>query len=249
MNNSGQPANSFNGQPNPYPGVQGGVIPGRTTPGNPKQKKDHSSLVKTILLVFTTILSITFLGLFIWMFFQYNEASTDVEGKVELAVAKAENDIRTELEKEFEEKEKYPFKTFAGPVDFGQLTFEYPKTWSVYVPDDASRAQDFRAYFSPGQVNVVDDKTIMSLRVSIVNTLTDEVKEGYADRVEQGEMTVSTTVVNGVNVDVYTGKLESDNQGIVCLFKIRDKTAIIQTDAMLFSEDFYRVLGKIRFNA
>jgi hypothetical protein len=249
MNNSGQPINPFQGQPTQYPGVQGGVIPGRTTPGNPKQKKDHSSLVKTILLVFMTILSITFLILFIWMFFQYNEASTDLEGKVELAVAEAENGIRTELEKEFEEKEKYPFKTFAGPVDFGQLTFEYPKTWSVYVPDDASRADDFHAYFNPGQVNVVNDQTIMSLRVSIINTLTDEVKEDYADKVEQGEMTVSTTVVNGVNVDVYTGKLDSDLQGIICIFKIRDKTVLIQTDAMLFSEDFYRVLSTIRFNA
>ena len=202
MNNSGQPINPYQGQAVPYPGAQGGVIPGRTTPGNPKQKKDHSNLVKTILLVFMTILSITFIGLFIWMFFQYNEASTDLEGKVDLAVAEAENDIRTKLEKEFEEKEKYPFKTFAGPIDFGQLTFEYPKTWSVYVPDDASRAQDFHAYLNPGQVNVVDDQTIMSLRVSIINTLTDEVKKNYADKVEQGEMSISTTVVNGVNVDV-----------------------------------------------
>lgn len=247
MNNSGQ--NNFQGQPTMYPNAQSGYIPGRTTPGNTKQKKDHSNLVKTILLVFTTILTITFLGLFIWMFFQYNEASTDLEGKVELAVAEAENDIRTTLEKEFEEKEKYPYRTFAGPIDFGQLTFEYPKTWSVYVPNDASRGQDFHSYFNPGQVNVVADETIMSLRVSIINTLTEEVKEDYAKKVEDGEMTVSTTVVNGVNVDVYTGLLDSDLQGIVCLFKIRDKTAIIQTDAMLFKDDFYRVLSTIRFNA
>ena len=62
-------------------------------------------------------------------------------------------------------------------------------------------------------------------------------------------MTVSTTVVNGNNVDVYKGLLDSDLYGIVCIFKIRDKTAIIQTDAYLFEEDFYNVLSKIRFNA
>ena len=62
-------------------------------------------------------------------------------------------------------------------------------------------------------------------------------------------MTVSTTVVNGINVNVYTGKLDSDLMGIVCIFKIRDKTAIIQTDSSnVFKDDFYRILKTIRFN-
>jgi hypothetical protein len=129
------------------------------------------------------------------------------------------------------------------------LTFEYPKTWSVYVPNDASRAEDYHAYFNPGLVKVVEDSTVMALRVSIVSTLTDEVKEDYSDKVEDGEMTVSTRIVNGVNVDIFTGTVEAEKKGIVCIFKIRDKTAIIQTDALLFSDDFYAILDKIRFNA
>ena len=223
--------------------------PGQAPNGQTPVKKDRSSLVKTILLVFTSLLTVVFLGLFIFMYINWNEAKTDVEGKVNLAVAEAENELRTTLENEFAEKEKYPYTTFAGPTDFGSLTFEFPKTWSVYVPDDASRADDFHAYFNPGQVNVVEDETVMALRVSIVNTLTDEVKEDFNDKVEDGEMTVSTTIVNNTNVDVYTGLLDSDLRGIVCIFKIRDKTALIQTDAMLFSDDFYRVLSTIRFNA
>lgn len=251
----------YSPQPQPYP--QAGQLPqipprpaqpirpGQpgTNNGQQPEKKDHSGLVKTIALVFTSLLTMVFLGLFVFMYINWNEAKTDVDGKVNLAVAEAENKLRTTLEDEFAEKEKYPYTTFAGPTDFGSLTFEFPKTWSVYVPEDASHAGDFHAYLNPGQVNVVEDQTVMALRVSIVNTLTDEIKEDFNDKVEDGEMTVSTTVVNGTNVDVYTGLLDSDLRGIVCVFKIRDKTALIQTDAMLFSDDFYRVLGTIRFNA
>ena len=259
MDNSGQNINNFQGQPQVAPNAMPGYIPPRplqpirpvqpgTTPSQP-EKKDRSGLIKTICLIFTSLLAVTFVGLFIYMYIQYDIAHTDVEGQVKERVAEAENELRTKLDAEFAEKEKYPYKTFSGPSDFGSLTFEYPKTWNLYVPNDASHADDYHAYFNPGQVNVVADETVMALRVSIVNTLTDEIKSDFADKVEDGEMTVSTTVVNGNNVDVYKGLLDSDLYGIVCIFKIRDKTAIIQTDAYLFEEDFYNVLSKIRFNA
>lgn len=259
MENSGQYGqniNNFNTQPQPmgYPSqMQGGYIPARPMPNGQNaqktEKKDYSGIIKTVCLIFVSLLAVTFIGLFIYMTIQKNEAETDVQGKIDLAVAEAENTLQTQLEADFAAKEKYPYRTFTGPSDFGLLTFEFPKTWSLYIPDDGSRAGDYHAYFNPSQVNVVEDKTVMALRVSIVNTLTEEVKEDYADKVEDGEMTVSTTVVNNNNVDVYTGLLDSDLQGIVCIFKIRDKTAIIQTDAMIFTEDFYRLLGTIRFNA
>jgi hypothetical protein len=243
MDNSGQQyINNFSGQPQ----VAYNAIPGRAPQ---PEKKDRSGLIKTILLIFVSLIAATFVVLFIVMYVNWNEAKTDVDGKVKLAVAEAENTLQTKLESEFAEREKYPYYTFAGPTDFGSLTFEYPKTWSTYIPDDASQAKDFHAYLNPGQVYVVSDKTVMALRVSIVNKLTDNVKRDYIRDVERGKMTVSSTIVNGVNVDVYTGELKSKYQGIVCIFKIRDKTAIIQTDAMIFKDDFYRILETIRYNA
>lgn len=206
-------------------------------------------LLKTIGLIVISLLAVLFIGLFIWMSIKWNDANTNVQGKIDVAVAQAKNELQTKLENDFEEKEKYPFLTFTGPTDFGALSFEYPKTWSLYIPNNASRGGDFSAYLNPGQVNVVAEETVMSLRVHIKNELTDQVLHDYADKVESGEMTVSTTVVNGINVNVYTGKLDSDLMGIVCIFKIRDKTAIIQTDSSnVFKDDFYRILKTIRFN-
>jgi hypothetical protein len=233
--------------PNPMQPQVGGQAPnGNATSAD--QKDDHSSLIKTIILIFVSILAVTFFGLFIFMYFQWNSANLDVEGRIDEAVATAEYNLKTELESQFEEKEKYPFKTFTGPSDFGALTFEYPKTWSIYVSDDASRAQDYHAYFNPGQVNVVNNDTVMALRVSITNQLTDEVKKNYKYKIDDGKLKVTQKVINNANVDIYTGELDSGLQGIFALVKIRDKTAIIQTDAMIFEKDFYTLLETVKFN-
>ena len=212
--------------------------------------KNRVDLLKTIGLIVVSLLAVLFVGLFIGMTLKGSEANTNVQGKIDVAVAEARNSLQTKLENDFEEKEKYPFLTFSGPTDLGALNFEYPKTWNLYIPDDASRGGDYHAYLNPGQVNVVADNTVMALRVTIKNEQLDRVLEDFTDKVQSQEMTVSSTVVNGVNVNVYTGKLDSDLMGIVCIFKIRDKTALLQTDSSnVFRADFERILSTIRFNS
>ena len=112
-------------------------------------KKDIAGLVKTVVIVIVSLIAVTFIGLFIWMFVQYNDVQTDVDGQIAAAVAVAKDEQAMEDEAEFLEREKYPYKTFSGPTDYGQLTFEYPKTWSVYVAKDAANGGDFEAYFNP----------------------------------------------------------------------------------------------------
>lgn len=212
--------------------------------------KNRIDLMKTVGLIVVSLLAVLFIGLFIWMWVKWNDASTNVKGKVDVAVAEAKNELQTKLESEFEEKEKYPYKVFTGPTDLGELSFEYPKTWSLYVQSNASRGGDYAAYLNPGQVNVVQDDTVMALRVSIKGTLFDQAISDFAEKVRSGDMTLSTTVVNGNNVNVYTGKLDNEYQGIVCVFKLRDKTVMLQTDSTsVFSDDFYRILKTVKFNS
>ena len=212
--------------------------------------KNRIDLMKTVGLIVVSLLAVLFIGLFIWMWVKWNDASTNVKGKVDVAVAEAKNELQTKLESEFEEKEKYPYKVFTGPTDLGELSFEYPKTWSLYVQSNASRGGDYAAYLNPGQVNVVQENTVMALRVSIKGTLFDQAISEYAEKVRSGNMTFSTTVVNGNNVNVYTGKLDNEYQGIICVFKLRDKTVMLQTDSTsVFSDDFYRILKTVKFNS
>ena len=145
----------------------------------PEKKKDISGLVKTIVIIIVSLIAVTFIGLFIWMYMQYDEAQSDLDGKLAIAAAEARDEQATKDEEEFREREKYPYKTFSGPADYGQLTFEYPKTWSVYVAADASSGGDFNAYFNPIQVDAVGKDTINALRVTIRNKGFDDVVEEY----------------------------------------------------------------------
>ena len=214
--------------------------------------RDVGGLIKTIVIIIVSLIAVTFIGLFVWMFMQYNEARKDVDGQISVAVAAAKDQQAAELEAEFLEREKYPYKTFSGPADYGQLTFEYPRTWSVYVAADAATGGNFNAYFNPEQVDAVTKDAIYALRLEIRDKSFEDVVaeyQRYIDRKDSG-LTVESVTVNGASANRYTGKIpNTDLNGYIVIFKIRDKTAILRTDSVLFKEDFDKLLGTVTFNA
>ncbi len=215
-------------------------------------KKDVSGLIKTIVIIILGLLSLAFIGLFIWKQIELTESQTDVQGQIDIAVAEAKDVQAAKLEAEFLEREKYPYKTFSGPVDYGQLTFEYPRTWSVYVAKAATTGGDFNAYFNPNQVDAVGKDTINALRVTIQNKSYESVVEQYQRYVDHknSNINVQSVTINEITGNRYTGNIpNTDLQGIIFIFKIRDKTVILQTDSMLFEADFNKLLETITFNA
>ena len=212
-----------------------------------------TDLIKTIVIIALSLISVTFIGLFIWEMGQYNEANDDVQGQIDKAVAKAKDEQATRLYAEFAESEKYPFKVFSGPADYGQLTFEYPKTWSVYVADPATSGGDFNAYFNPIQVDTVAKDTINALRVSIVNKPFDTVAAEYQKAMEKKDSNLkmeSVTIHGNIAANRYTGTIPgTELSGYIIIFKIRDKTAIVQTDSVLFADDYNKLIETITFNA
>lgn len=215
-------------------------------------KKDNSGLIKTIVIILLTLLSVTFIGLFVWMMLQYNEARADVDGQIAIAVAEAKDEQAQKDEAEFMEREKSPNRTFSGPADYGALTFEYPKTWSVYVAADASNGGNFEAYFNPVQVDAINRNSINALNLFIQDKNFDSVVDGYKRYIEGKEptLTMEAITVNGASANRYVGKIpNTDLNGIIVIFKIRDKTAILQTDSMLFESDFNNLVNTIKFNA
>ena len=247
---------------NPQGTGQLNMDPTGITPGNrpmvqqvnvmPKQKKDNSGLIKLIAIIVLSLIAVTFIGLFIWMRVEYTAIQEDVQGQIDTAVAAAKDEQASKDEAEFLEREKYPYKTFAGPIDYGQLTFQYPKTWSVYVAAAATTGGDFNAYFNPIQVDAVGKDTINALRVTIRDKSFEEVTAEYQKAVEKKDsnLTVESVTVNGTQANRYTGTIPStDLSGIIVIFKIRDKTVIMQTDNMLFKDDFDKLLETVTFNA
>ncbi len=215
-------------------------------------KKDVAGLIKTIVIIIVSLIAVTFIGLFVWMFMQYDEARTDVDGQIAVAVAEAKDEQAMKDEAEFLEREKYPYKTFSGPADYGQLTFEYPRTWSVYIAKDASNGGDFEAYLNPGQVDAVSNTTINALRVTIRDKSFEEVAAEYQRVIDKKDsnLSVSTMTINGTTANRYTGTIpNTELSGFIVIFKIRDKTAILRTDSVLFQSDFDKLLETIQFNA
>ena len=231
----------------PTPSVQ---TPSAQVPSNfVPEVKEHNGVLKIVLIVILSLTTVTFLGLFIWIFVQYNDINSDVTGKIDDAVAAAKMDQAQKDEAEFAEREKDPYRSFSGPVDYGQLTFEYPKTWSVYVAADAANGGNFVAYFNPIQVSAGE---ITALSVVISTNSFDSVTAEYQNYMERKDsnLTMTSVTFNGITANKYSGTIpNTDLNGYVVIFKIRDKTAILQTDSVLFEGDFNKVLDTVKFNA
>ena len=214
--------------------------------------KKQNDFIKTVAIVMLSLVAVTFVGLFVWILLKYNEVNDDVNGKINLAVAAAKEEQQVEDEKEFAEREKNPYLNFAGPMDYGELSFKYPRTWSVFIETDASNGGDFRAYLNPGQVDPLSKNTVNALRVTIRNKDFASVAAEYQKAMDKKDSNLSmeTITVGGAVANKYTGDIpNSDLNGYIVIFKIRDKTAVLQTDSVLFKEDFDRLLETVGFNA
>lgn len=223
------------------------IAPPTSAPHDPGFQKPHRSLAETIILVVISLVAVVFIGLFIWKYLEWDSIKTDIDGQIDAAVAMAVSENTTKLENEFVEREKYPYKTFSGPADYGSLNFEFPKTWNTYIAQDAANGGNFEAYLNPGEVQPVSTQTINALRVRIVNQSFESVARTYEGYVNSGLVTITTRNVGNSVANVYAGDLQNGIRGVVTIIKVRDKTIVLQTDAELFAEEYYKLLDTVTF--
>lgn len=184
----------------------------------------------------------------IWAYANYTEQKANVDGKINLAVAEARKE-QAEIEAEkFAEREKEPNRQFVGPEDYGRLTFDYPKTWSVYVAKDVTEGGAYLAYLNPVTVPPVSEKQQFSLRVSIEQTDYDQVLKTYDARIKKGDLRSSGFSANGHNGIRFDGNFSKDIRGSAVILKLRDKTVTLRTDADTFKPDFDHIITTINFN-
>jgi hypothetical protein len=181
----------------------------------------------------------------IWAFLNYNEQKTNVDSKVELAVAEAKKAQADEDEAKFAEREKEPNRQFVGPDDYGRLVFDYPKTWSVYV---ARESGPFEAYLNPVTVPPVSRDQQFALRVTIEQEEYDEVIQSYQSLVEDGKLRSSAVSSMGHNGTRLDGNFTDNIRGSAVIFRVRDKTITLRTDADTFKPDFEKIIKTIDFN-
>lgn len=238
-----------------------GATPTPTPPTNPYPSQPekvsftpekNSGKFKSIFTLILALTTVIFAGLFIWKYLDWSSINGKVDKLVNEQVAEKELEIKDKYAAELEEVEKNPPLEFAGPEDYGDLHFEYPRTWSFYITNDASDNQsDYEAYMHPTSIGPITDATIFALRINIIKKQNyEEVVVPYNKNVSKGIFTHNIITINSDKnyADVYEGTLENGKEVKIAIFKIRDKTVILRTDATrLFTNDFNKVLNSITF--
>lgn len=188
------------------------------------------------------------LGAFgIWAFMNYMDQKNNVDAKIVDAVAIAQTEQKADDEIVFAEREKSPVKKFTGPDDFGKVTFDYPKTWSVFIGED-NKAK-YESYFHPNAVVAPARKVPYALRLTISGEQYETALKGYQAKVAAGDLKASPVTVNGQVGTRLDGEFSPTVKGAMVLLKIRDKTITIYTEAEDYLTDFdSTVIPSLTFN-
>jgi len=239
---------------------QGYVVPGTTPqmapqpgyapipPANlPPIRKKHANLLLIFMIVFI-VTTLAGVGVAIWSYVNYMDQKTNVDSKVTTAVAEANKKQADKLAADFAEAEKEPNRLFVGPDDYGRLSFKYPKTWSVYEAKDSTNGGSYEAYLNPGVVPPVANDQQYALHVTIEDKDYDKVVDTYKQLVGKGDLISSSFKAGDQNGTRLDGSFTKDIRGSAVIFKIRDKTVTMRSDADTFKPDFDALIQTITFN-
>lgn len=179
-----------------------------------------------------------------WAFAGRQDYKNNVDKKIadasEIAVQKAE----TAKDAEFIEKEKSPVRTYKGPATYGSLTFDYPKTWSVYAEEESSGTV-LNLYAFPNVIPGFKSDKTYALRVEITSTTYDSEVEDFSRDLGSGLLTASAyrptkaPTVLGLRLD---GEIDRDVQGAMVLLPLRDKTIKVYTQIPEFVGDLDNII-------
>jgi hypothetical protein len=225
-----------------------------------KNNRDNESGETNAFLIATIFLGIAAVALgiaFGWAFMQMGDYRDNSDQKVNVAVEEARATQKTESAQICAEEAKLPHLVFTGPADFGSVTFEYPKTWAVFVEKDgtgATSSTQYTAFFNPKIVPPINAKTPVALRMNIESRAYDQVLRSYDSKIKRGELKASPITLGqtadfrgyeGTRID---GQFDDGITGSAVIFKIRDKTLTLRVDSQNYMGDFNEtILTTLKF--
>lgn len=205
--------------------------------------------VTAITLMITAVLTITAT---VWALVNYLDLKGSFDSRVDSAVATAKKEQFDEDEARFDKERNSPDYSFFGPEEYGLLSFKYPKSWSLYVNEAGSGSGDtYEAYLNPGEVPPVDVKDQrFALSVKIEQTTYDKVIGNYDNLVKKGDLKSSAVTINGEVGTRLEGNFTKDIKGSAVIFRIRDKTVTLRTDASdTFKDKFDAIIASITYKS
>ncbi|HEX8390566.1 MAG TPA: hypothetical protein VF597_04045 [Candidatus Saccharimonadales bacterium] len=182
-------------------------------------------------------------GVSVYAYTNYLDQKNNTDAKIGEAVTTAKIEQSKQLEAEFTEREKQPYVKFNGPSDLGSVSFDYPKTWSVYVAKNGSTG-DYESYLNPGVVPTVANDQPFAVRVDINSKAYEATLKTYEALVKKGTLKSNPITVNGFTGVRLDGEFTKQRKGSSVIFKVRDKTLLISSDADAFKNDFNDIILK-----
>jgi hypothetical protein len=208
--------------------------------------KHNQDGLTSVVLAFTFgilfILATAFAG---WAFMGRQDYKNNSDKKSAVSVEAAKKVQAAELQKKFDEDYKNPNKSYQGPIAFGSVSFNYPKTWSAYIEESTS----VNGFFYPDKVPSIQSGTAFALRAELVNSPYSQVLQQYNSDVKTGKLKASAYVppkmagVAGVQPGTKLDGVVNRNQGgdqtgSLVLVQVRDKTLKIYTESPNFLPDY-----------
>lgn len=199
------------------------------------------SVILAVLFGVLFLFSLIFGG---WAFTSRQDYKDNVDAKIVDANIVAVQEAETALEAEFVEREKLPVRTFKGPETYGSVTFDYPKTWSVYSEESTSGTV-LDLYANPLVVPGVKNDVTYALRMEISSQSYDSEVKKYDNDIKKGIVRSAAyrpekvQNVLGLRLD---GEIENDVQGSMVILPVRDKTVKIYTEIPEFIGDFNNII-------
>lgn len=199
--------------------------------------------VNILLIPFVLLVMFFFgaLGFGFWAYAQRTHYKDHSDQEVAAAQQKAITDQKKIDAADYAEQAKKPYDTYIGPSQFGNITVNYPKTWSAYVIENERGGNPISGYFQPVTVpNVADPDNTFALRVELVQTPYDTVLGQFKASLQIGKVTVQPYTLPKVPSIVGSrveGQITPTKQGTMIILPLRNMTLKIWTESNDFKSD------------
>jgi len=197
--------------------------------------------VLLIPLILVVVLFLGAAGFGIWSFTSRADYKNNSDQKAAAAANQAVKDTEAADAAKYAEEAKKPYDTYIGAAQFGNITVNYPKTWSAYIPEAERSSTPISGFFNPKIVpSVTDPNQTFALRIELAQVTYEAALDQFKSRVDQGLVTMSPYTLAKVPSVVGSrveGQITSKKQGVMVIMPIRNMTLRVWTEANEYKGD------------
>jgi hypothetical protein len=180
-------------------------------------------------------------GFAFWAFAERGKYKDRSDQEVAVAVQKAIADTQKADALKYDEEAKKPYDTYIGPAAYGNITINYPKTWSAYVLESERGSNPVNGYFQPKVVpSVTDQDKTFALRTELVQQSYDTVLNSFKSQVLAAKVTLAPYTLEKVPSVVGSrveGQITPKKQGTMIILPLRNMTLKVWTESNDFKGD------------